>query len=101
MLNFDPENGNEIVIEDLIKENGEEEIRNKLKAGIARHFGVDTFDEVKENGFLFDDEVPLASNFIAGKDSFTFIYNKYEIAPYAAGEITVNIAVEDIKELLK
>ncbi len=101
VLNFDPENGNEIVIEDLIKENGEEEITNMLKAGIARHFGVETFDEVKENGFLFDDEVPLASNFIAGKDSFTFIYNKYEIAPYAAGEITVDIAVEDIKNILK
>ena len=33
--------------------------------------------------------------------TFTFIYNKYEIAPYAAGEITVDIAVEDIKNILK
>lgn len=101
VLNFDPQNGNEVVIEDIINENGEEEITNMLKAGIARHFGVETFDEAKEYGLIFDDELPLASNFIAGKDSFTFIYNKYEIAPYAAGEITVNIAVEDIKKLLK
>ena len=36
-----------------------------------------------------------------GKDKMTFIYNKYDIAPYAIGEIALDIDYDRLKDLMK
>ena len=101
ILNFDPNNGQEIVLDDFMKENYESVLLPFIKAGIAKHFEKETFEEVVEEGLLFEEEIPLASNFIIGAEDITFIYNRYDIAPYAAGEISVSIPLFEIKEILK
>jgi len=40
-------------------------------------------------------------NFILGSDGVTFIYNPYEIAPYAAGVIELTISNDDLKPIWK
>ena len=101
ILNFDPNNGQEIVLDDFMNENYESVLLTFIKAGIDKHFEKETFEEVVEEGLLFEEEIPLASNFIIGAEDITFIYNRYDIAPYAAGEISVSIPLFEIKEILK
>ena len=43
----------------------------------------------------------ISNNFILGKEKISFIYNVYEIAPYAFGEIVIDITYEELKDLLK
>ena len=100
-LCFDPESGHEITINDLFKDEAMRELKNYIKEGIAKHFEVSTFQEVVDNGYLFDNSIHVSNNFILGIDKITFIYNPYEIAPYAAGEIIVEVPISKIKHLIK
>lgn len=60
-------------------------------------------DEDFENaGFWFENNVfSVNNNFSISADFVTFHYNVYEIAPYAAGPIDLEIPMEDVKELLR
>lgn len=100
-LCFDPESGHEITINDLFKDEAMRELKNYIKEGIAKHFEVSTFQEVVDNGYLFENSIHVSNNFILGIDKITFIYNPYEIAPYAAGEIIVEVPISKIKHLIK
>ena len=56
------------------------------------------------NGYLILPEdglipLPVHSPWIA-KDSLNFVYQQYEIAPYAVGPVSFNIAIKDIKKYL-
>ena len=42
-----------------------------------------------------------SENFILGNETITFVYNPYEIAPYAVGSTELIIPFGDIKDLLK
>lgn len=59
-------------------------------------------DELHEKGYLYDtDELAPSKNFIWGDDEVTFIYNVYEIAPYAAGRIEVALDRSDVEKILE
>ncbi len=42
-----------------------------------------------------------SENFILGDETITFVYNPYEIAPYAMGSTELIIPFSDIEKLLK
>jgi hypothetical protein len=48
-----------------------------------------------------DAEISSCSNFYVETDHFIFVYNPYEIAPYSAGYIKIDIPVSKIRPLLK
>ena len=43
----------------------------------------------------------ISNNFILDTEKIVFIYNKYEIAPYAVGDIMIDVTYEELKDLLK
>ena len=43
----------------------------------------------------------ISNNYILGREQIVFIYNKYDIAPYAVGDIMINISYDKLKDLLK
>lgn len=56
---------------------------------------------LEEAGFWFEDGVfKLNENFVINDESINFLYNQYEIAPYAAGVIFIEIPMKGIKHLL-
>lgn len=50
---------------------------------------------------LFDENITANKNFYFDNQSLTFIYNQYEIAPYAAGIIEIKLPFSEIKQYLK
>ena len=57
---------------------------------------------LEEAGFWFEDGVfRLNENFVFNENSIDFLYNQYEIAPYAAGMIVVSIPLNEVEHLLK
>lgn len=50
---------------------------------------------------LFEDKIPLNSNFYFDENHITFVYNQYEIAPYSSGVITIKIPFSEISQHLK
>jgi len=60
-------------------------------------------EEMKQanESVLFEDaKADLNDNFYFDKGKYYFVYNPYEIGPYAAGYITVELPIEKVKNLI-
>ena len=62
---------------------------------------VSTIDELCNKGYSLDIDFFITNNFILGNDSMTFLYNRYEIAPYAMGDILISLDYETLKDIMK
>ena len=57
---------------------------------------------INSTGFQFPDGVfELSENFLIEKDGLVFLWNTYEIAPYAYGQITLKLTYKELEGLLK
>lgn len=102
VLNFNPKNGEEVVLSDILKEEYEEPLTNILIKNLAEQLQVEDIEGIKEKGYLYQDtEMFISNNFILDTDKIVFIYNRYEIAPYALGDIMINVTYNEIKDLMK
>ena len=61
---------------------------------------VESLEELEDQGFGPIDEIKPTENFVIYADSMEFLYNIYEIAPYAYGAISVVIPYETLRPLL-
>ena len=102
ITNFDPVSGNEITLDNIFKEGYEEPLTAILTNQLMKEAQVSSIEELRDKGILFfDTEMFVSNNFIPEDDSITFLYNRYEIAPYAAGEILLTIDYNTLKEIMK
>ena len=102
VLNFNPETGEEIVLSDILKEDYEVQLTDILINNLARQLQVKDIEGIREKGYLYQDsEMFISNNFILDNEKIVFIYNKYEIAPYALGDIMIDVTYDEIKYLLK
>ncbi|MBO7231248.1 MAG: DUF3298 domain-containing protein [Bacteroidaceae bacterium] len=102
VLNFNPGTGEEIILSDILKENYEEPLTDMLINNLAKQLEVTNVDGIKEKGYLYQDtEMFISNNFILDNDKIVFIYNKYEIAPYALGDIMIEVTYNELKDLMK
>jgi hypothetical protein len=99
-LNFDTSTGKEIVLQDIFKDNYETRLTQELVVELAEYFKVEPVTEVVVRGYLINDFY-ISNNFILGKEKITFIYNRYDIAPYAVGEIMLDIDYNRLKDVIK
>lgn len=101
-LNFNPDNGEEIVLEDILKDNFEEPLIAILEKNLAKQLEVDDVEGIKEKGYMYADaDMFISNNFILEKEQIVFIYNRYDIAPYSMGDIMINVSYDEIKDLMK
>lgn len=102
IVNFDPETGEQVTLDDIFIEGYEAPLTQLLLAELMENVQANTMDELREKGFLFlDAEMFVPKNFFPEENGITFLYNRYDIAPYAYGEITLTIDYEKLKEIMK
>lgn len=97
---FDPATGAEITLNDIFTEGYEEPLLEMLTRKLMKDEGVSTVEGLQEKGY-FGEEMFITNNFILGADSLTFLYNRYEIAPYAMGDRLISLDYETLKEIMK
>ena len=99
-FSFDPNDGHEITLDGIMKENYEEALLAIITRELMSHFNVNSIEEL--DNYLFNyKELFISKNFMLGADSLIILYNKYEIAPYAIGDIILNIEYDKLKEIMK
>ena len=102
VTNFDPVSGNEITLGDIFTDGFEEPLTAMLTSQLMKETQTSTIEELRDKCFLFlDTEMFVSNNFILGEDNITFLYNRYEIAPYAYGEILLTLDYTTLKEIMK
>jgi hypothetical protein len=54
-----------------------------------------------DKGGLFENRIVHNNNFAVTGSGIRFLYNQYEIAPYAVGDIEIDLAFDDLRDILK
>ncbi len=100
-INFDTTSGKEIALQDILKENSDSLLTTKLTTRLAQQHGLSTLEELQGIGFLTMSDMYVTNNFVLAPDSLFFIYNNYEIAPYALGKSCIGFTYDELKDILK
>ena len=100
-LNWDVTGKKKILLSDLLKPGSEIELNKVAEKIFRKQENLTETASLKDNYFFKDDKFALNQNYLITPLGLTFIYNQYEIKPYAAGQTTLNIPYSQIKTLLQ
>lgn len=100
---FRKDDGREFGWNNIFLEEGKYELRELLKKGLMEYFQLKQEDELK--GYLLNPDdafmVPLPETPpVMLKEGIRFVYQQYEIAPYAAGMPSFTIPYSEVKPLM-
>lgn len=101
VLNFDKVTGKTLTLEDILVPGYKMRLNEILQKALMKKAACKDINELHDKGYLFSMEMYPSNNFILGKDAVVFVYNQYEIAPYALGRIDLTVDYETLKPLMK
>lgn len=107
-LNIDRETGQLLTTEKVFKKEASAKIcpliLNELIKEVNGRMGTDTITSIaglQSIGILLDTDLYVPENFVLGKDGVSFYYNRYEIAPYSAGDFNLMIPYDKLDDCFK
>ena len=101
VMNFDNATGKMLTLSDVFAPGYQQPLCDLLTEALLEQTGAKDKKELKEKGYLYQLDMFAPENFVLGKDAVTFIYNPYEIAPYAMGLIELTIDNDELDKLWK
>ncbi|MVN93117.1 DUF3298 and DUF4163 domain-containing protein [Mucilaginibacter aquatilis] len=100
-LNWDVAGKKKILLSDIFRPGYEDELNKIAEQIFRKQENLSETASLANNYFFKDAKFSLNQNFLITPVGITFLYNQYEIKPYAAGRTTLEIPYEKIKTLLK
>lgn len=100
-MNFDNATGQLLMLDDVFVPGYQHKLCELLLEALTDKVEAKDTDELKAKGYLCAMDMFAPENFELGDDAVIFIYNPYEIAPYAEGIIELVIDNDELKELWK
>ena len=61
---------------------------------------VNGINDLNNLGILNESDMYISDNFLVGKDEVSFLYNKYDIAPYSVGSIILSLPYSEVKDYM-
>lgn len=98
---FDAETGKKIDLYDFFTDSCTYKLCDKLTEKLMQQVGVESIDSLHEYGFLEMQDMFISENFLLKKDSVSFFYNQYDIAPYAFGTTTLSFSYDELKDFIR
>lgn len=100
--NFDIAKGQKIELTDILKANYEPALKMIAEPIFKAAYLSEGMTKYSEAGFYFEnDEFILTDNYAITKQGLKFVYNPYEVAPYALGQQEIVIPYTLLQELIK
>ena len=106
-VNVDATNGKVLDKKNLFVKGTEEKICGlilpQLLAEANKRLETDTLtcvEGLNQVGILLDTDLYVPDNFLLGKDGVTFLYNRYDIAPYYLGQFELTVPYSEIETYL-
>lgn len=107
-LNFDFVTGKALAKDDVFHAEAQKDIEALLlrkliamQAELNPDVEVKTLEDLQELGFLQLTNMYIPDNFLLSHRGALFLFNRYDIAPYSAGEIVIEVPYEEIGHYLK
>lgn len=100
--NFDMEKGQLLSLKDVLKNDFEGTLKAKAEAVFKAKYLEEGATSYSEMGFYFEnDQFSMTDNFAFTKEGLKFLYNPYEVAPYALGQQEILLPYSEIKDLIR
>ncbi|WZL87604.1 DUF3298 domain-containing protein [Salinimicrobium sp. 3283s] len=97
-LNIDPATGKKLSKNDIF----EEDFSPFVEQIFRQEQGIPEDENINSTGFWFENETfSLPENIGFSEEKVILIYNSYEIAPYAAGDIVMEIPLQEVRPFMK
>ena len=107
-MNFDFVSGKHLTQEEVFLPSAKADIEKLLLDKFIRQQAeqhpeenVASLEDLQQLGFLQMTNMYIPDNFLLGKEAVLFLFNRYDIAPYSAGEIVIEVPYEEIGPYLK
>ncbi len=100
ILCFNAETGSQITTNELVVDSCRGKLIDKLTEKLMKNVNVNCIDSLRELGYLDMSDMFISDNFLLGKDSISFYYNAYDIAPYAYGSTTLSFSYEELDGII-
>jgi hypothetical protein len=98
--NFDPNTGKAFTLTDLFGKYNTEKLDRLLDKIYRKENDIPVKADLQKHG-LFVEKITANNNFAVTKDGMIFYYNQYEIAPYSAGPIEIQVTYKELKDIIK
>lgn len=99
--NIDKQTGDTLGLRQLLVPGFETKLNELIDKKYRELRGLKPGDNLAEKGDLFDNKITFNYNIAVNKaGGLDFFYNAYEIAPYAAGPITISLTRDDLGDLI-
>jgi hypothetical protein len=100
--NFDLHTGKLLGLDDLLKKDYSTALLALIEEELKKEFLEEGMTKLSDAGFFLEnDQLSLPQSFAIKKDGLQFVYNPYEIAPYAMGQQIVHIPYQKMSHLIK
>ncbi|AFM04313.1 Protein of unknown function (DUF3298) [Bernardetia litoralis DSM 6794] len=99
-LVIDIKNGKEIRLSDIFDKQSLATLEKKMIKKAYTYTGFEDAKSLQDAGYLVD-KIEVTENFSLNAKGITFVYQPYEIAPYAAGMPEFLFTWEELKDLMK
>ncbi|GAB3935267.1 DUF3298 and DUF4163 domain-containing protein [Mucilaginibacter myungsuensis] len=100
-INWDTEAKRYIALTDLLTDGANKGLDSVAQSIFRKQEKLTPTQSLKDNYFFTNDVFALPDNFMITPTGLRFLYNEYEIKPYAAGQTELFIPYDQIKPLLK
>lgn len=100
-LNYNPNSYQTITLDSLITSDGMPKLRAIAEQIFRKNEKLDAKASLSEGYFFAEGVFALAETFTVTKDGLKFLYNPYEIKPYASGTTELIVPFAEIKDILK
>ena len=101
LFNFDVKNGQRIRLNDIFTKNYEEKLDEMLIQQLLKDNEVSDIKELEELGYFVTSPIFPTDNFYFDDKNIIFLYNPYEIAPYAMGSTEIKLPIKELTFLMK
>lgn len=100
-LNWDTKAHKHLSLSDLLIDNYKQPLDSVAEKIFRKQENLSDNESLKNNYFFAKDQFSLNNNFLVTPTGLRFVYNEYEIKPYAAGKTELFIPYAQIKTLLR
>jgi hypothetical protein len=100
-LNYDLSTHRLIKLDELLKPGAKPQLVKIAERIFRKNEGLSETASLANGYFFTNNQFALNENFLIKADGIEFLYNPYEIKPYASGKTRLQIPYEQIKTLIK
>lgn len=100
--NFNPVTGQRLFLHSILKQGNRQKLTQIAEKKFRKKMNISPTASLEDEGFLFEDNrFYLNENFWLDDEGLHFLYNPYEVAPYAVGPINLTITYGELNGMLQ